>query len=426
MVYGVIWGEDNPEVLCNKIYRNNTSKRLLDDDFLSCFKYIDDKIETKYSELFKLFLTNNTPFSLESEFDLEQIKNRLFEPDHKKQLTNFVFEQTKPEEEKTKKERIKSIYSIEFNRFRSLLLAIFCSAFNSDKILFITGDIDFSTGKAIAVTDIDKKFEIICSKINDCKFDRAKCEFICIADKDDKHFKKIYSESNIAIQRFDPNTALSKIVYYIQHSTIVLERDKHIYTNLFVNELKELSKNTQSLSKIDFYFSGDESSSLLFDTKIFEEINAIIKDNFGQDFSINFYTLEYYASQQRMDGQKEIPSWINNKKFKTENGEYDFKQINKINDVLSIFSHNLEPQFGMLIDSILIINSNVKLNRFEVDNKQFFNEGYKKRSSIIVSYADGSSWMCYSEFSEEQMSGKICITKLKKDGQNSINDIVSH
>ena len=378
MVYGVIWGEDNPEVLCNKIYRNNSSKRLLDDAFLSCFKYIDDKIETKYSELFKLFLTNNTPFSLESEFDLEQIKNRLFEPDHKKQLTNFVFEQTKPEDEKTKKERIKSIYSIEFSRFRSLLLAIFCSAFNSDKILFITGDIDFSTGKAIAVTDIDKKFEIVCSKIKDCK-DKKKYEFICIADKDDKHFKKINNKFNIAIQRFEPGTSLSEIVYYIQHSAIILEKDKHIYTNLFVNELKELSKNTQSLSKIDFYFSGDESSSLLFDTKIFEEINTIIKENSDQEFSINFHTLEYYASQQRMDGQKEIPSWINNKNFKTENDEYDFKQINKINDVLSIFARNLEPQLGMLIDSILKINSNVKLNRFEVDNKQFFNEGYKKR-----------------------------------------------
>lgn len=420
MVYGVIWGEDNPEVLCNKIYRNNSTRRLLDDAFLSCFKYIDEKIETKYSELFKLYLTNDTSFSIESEFDLGKIKERLFSQRDRNQLADLLCS--------TEKERVKNIkyiYAEYFNRFRSLLLAIFCSAFNADKILFITGDIDFSTGKAIAVTDIDKKFEIVCSKINDCKFDRAECEFICIADKDDKHFKKINSESNIAIQRFNPDTALSEIVYYIQHSSIVLEKDKHIYTNLFVNELKECSKKTQLLTKIDFYFSGDKSSSLLFDTRIFEEVNTIIKETPRKEFSINFHTLEYYASQQRMDGQKEIPSWINNKKFKTENGEYDFTEINKINGGLSIFARNLEPQLGMLIDSILKNNSNVKLNHFEVDNKQFFNEEYKKRSSIIVSYADGSSWMCYSEFSEEQMSGKICITKLKKDGQNSINDIVS-
>lgn len=398
MVYGILTCGDDLQRNCDKVCaeiqfladKKGISKF---DGFLSFFDTVEKGFEEKITHIITDFFPNtNEDFFIKSGFD----KTAISIPQRTEETDEFN----------------------PFAVYKSLYLAIFCSRIEAEKHLFITGTIDFTKKTAEEVNDIEDKFKVVISKIRSNHYVVDKCEFIYISQKD----KQFDNEIGLQTKRFAPNTSLSDIIYYLQNSTVVLEDDKHVYSRILNDELK---KNKEQLEQIDFYFPGEKSSDLLFDNQFFKNINDIISKRSINEFCLNFYTIEYYASQQRMDGQKKIPAWINN--YLLKNGEYDYAKINEINNKISIFVHNLEPQFGMLIDSILQNGAEkITLKHFEVDGKIFFaDENYKKQSAIIIQYTDGSSWQCYSEFFNDNTDNKIYIVKLKeRSKENEKNQIV--
>lgn len=386
MVYGILTCGDDLQFNCNKVCAK--IKFLADnkgiskfDGFLSFFDTVEKGFEEKITHIITDFFPNtNEDFFIQSGFD----KTAISIPQRTDETDEFN----------------------PFAVYKSLYLAIFCSRIKTEKHLFITGTIDFNKKTAEEVSDIEDKFKVVISKIRSNYYDVDKCEFIYISQKD----KQFDNEIGLQTKRFAPNTSLSDIIYYLQNSTVVLEDDKHVYSKIVNDELK---KNKEQLEQIDFYFPGDKSSMLLFDLSVFQTIKDIIIDNPEAKIKLVFHSLQYYASKQQMDSwNKEDwkPSWLEN--FSDKDTE---KQ--NVNNLLSIFAQNLEPQLMMLVDTILRTASNSELKHFEVDSEQFFNQNYKNQSAIVITYKKSKDdkkplWMCYSNSSEENKDW-ISITKLE-------------
>ena len=310
--------------------------------------------------------------------------------------------------------------------FESFSLAAFLAPLARDESAGVhvcaTGTVTEENGETVVgeVGEISEKYNVFSNWVNAQNDNNASYIFVYVSEQEIK-----FEENNqITLIWFTPKTSVDKIVYRLENTIVVQERQKYTYTDLMLTELTGYKK---SLKQIDFYFSGNKSSDLLFDPQIFKKIDEIINDDENPDaeFSLNFNTVEYYASQQRMDGQQKVPTWINN--FLEEDQSYNFAKINDINDEMSVFANTLEPQLEMLIDSILRSgNEKIELNHFENDNQDFFSGNYKKRSAIVISGETGKPlWMCYSEVPDQdtQREGRICIYKPQdNDGQNEIKE----
>lgn len=349
----------------------------------------------------------NTKESDKTEFDKKDLLSWLFKSTEDfKKLFNKYFE---------KNFKISSSYRIKIvispDTHSSLFLAIFCSAIKELKFdnVFITGSIDFDKQTTKSVTEISNKFENVKTKIsNDELLKKSTNLFLYISDKDENLANV---DLPIEIKRFNPDTRLSEIVFFLQNSGRFKFDEKYLFEN-YVRE--DLNNKKNSIEEIDFFFTGEESSDALFSTNIFKQIVESIKIK-ESNFNINIYLLKHFSSQHRMNSYEKLPKWI-------EKFECDYEKINPLNEKMSLFERRLRPIKEMIIDIILEYNAKdrIHLNLFTVDKETFFQKNDEKSgfSAMIIKFSTETIFT-YTDFTKTINISKVANSE-NANTQNSV------
>lgn len=365
-IYGIIAYGKKSESKCKIIRASKISEdncRFSRGNFLLNFKKVKPELLGKYTSLSQMFF--KCCFEYQSGFT----KQGVFEIENE-ELIKRHFE-----------EKLDSLY-----------LPIFLSGIENANYdnAFITGDIDFENAAVKNVKEIECKFDNVKLRIRKNGIEDKKNLFLYISDKD----VSLDTEGlNIEIKRFEGDSSLSEILYFLKNSTRYLPAEKNLYENDLIKELQE-----KPLKEVNFYFTGEESSDGLFSTNIFKQIGQVIKDK-STEFNINIYLLKYFSSQQRMNSFVCIPKWC--EKFKDkESDELNYNIINLLSDKISLFHRRLQFVSEMLVDVVLeyAATDRVKINFFDTDGEDFFDEKNNGEvSAVKIEFEDNGKILGYSK-----------------------------